>query len=80
MSHYIHVSEKTAADGNRLVLCVDGHEAWFIERPTDRQVGSSPLGGFRSEEAARRWADRSFAGGSWRPIRSPRSAENTDER
>lgn len=65
MSHFQRRLEKTADDGSRIVLCLDSHHAWFIERPADRDAGVTPLGGFRSEEAARRWADRSFPGGEW---------------
>lgn len=71
MSHFHPRLEKTADDGSRIVLCLDPHHAWFIERPADRDAGVNPLGGFRSEKAARDWADRTFPGGEWGPFRAP---------
>lgn len=65
MAHFRPVAEKTSDDGCRLVICIDGHAAWFLERPVDREVGGLPLGAFRSQEAARAWAERHFPGGTW---------------
>jgi len=67
MASFIPKLKKTAEGGEELRLCVDGHAAWFVERPDDRERHVNPLGAFRSEEAARRWVDRHFPGGEWQP-------------
>lgn len=68
MSHFRPVSEKTTDDGSHLVISIDGHHAWFLQRPADRDAQANPLGAFQSEQAARAWADREFPGGEWTAI------------
>ena len=68
MSHFRPISEKTADDGSHLVISIDGHHAWFLQRPADREAQANPLGAFQSQQAARTWADREFPGGEWAGI------------
>jgi hypothetical protein len=68
MSHFQPRLQKQADDGSRVIVCLDGHHAWFLERPEDREQKGNPLGAFRSEEAARTWGDRHFPGGQWQRI------------
>ena len=68
MAHFVEKRRKRAEDGSEVELCLDGHHAWFIRRPVDRDEKSNPLGAFRSEEAARTWADRHFPGGEWKDV------------
>lgn len=67
MSSFVAKLEKKADDESIVRLCVDGHLAWFVERPADRDAATHPMGAFRSEEAAKRWADHHHPGGQWGP-------------
>ncbi|MBW2735109.1 MAG: hypothetical protein JRH20_22230 [Deltaproteobacteria bacterium] len=65
MSSFLARLEKKADDESVVKLCVDGHLAWFVERPDDRDPETHPMGAFRNEAAARAWADRHYPGGEW---------------
>jgi len=65
MTSFKPFKKKTSDDGDEVVICLDGHRAWFVERPEDREAHAQPIGAFIDEEAARRWADRHFEGGDW---------------
>lgn len=65
MASFIPKKTKTADDGSQITLCVDGHLAWFVERPDDRKNHAHPMGAFQSEEDAKRWAEHHFPGGEW---------------
>ena len=68
MSAFKPVQKKTADDGKEIRLCLDGHHAWFIERPVDREAQTHPMGAFISDEAAKAWADHHHPGGAWTPV------------
>lgn len=67
MSAFLPRFKRTLDDGNEVRLVVDGHLAWFVERPEDRAAHAHPMGAFITEEAARRWADHHVPGGQWEP-------------
>ncbi len=57
---------KQSDDGTLVSLYQDVHDgSWFVGRRGDRSLDPMPLGGFASMEAARRWADAQFRGGTW---------------
>jgi dienelactone hydrolase len=68
MSSFVPKFEKTAEDGSEIRLVIDGHHAWFVERPEDREAHAHPMGAFNGEAFARAWADREFPGGDWKPV------------
>lgn len=64
-------SAKRAADASSVTLYQDSAGAWFAGREGDPRVDPVPMGAFISEDAARKWADASFPGGDWEPVRAP---------
>lgn len=76
MAHFTPRAEKRDAQGSLVVLYTDDHAAWFVGRKGDPSLDPHPMGAFRSEEAAKNWADHKFDGGSWgapgsAPAKSP---------
>lgn len=65
MSSFKPLKTKTADDGKEIRICIDGHRAWFVERPEDREAHTHPMGAFITEEAAITWADHRHPGGEW---------------
>jgi hypothetical protein len=73
MASYLRRQSRLDDQGRLVVLLRDGHDgSWFISRLGDPKLDPAPLGAFASPEAARRWADAQFHGGSWHPDRGPR--------
>lgn len=57
--------QKTSDEGGVVKLYRDDHNAWFVGKVGDPQYDPIPIGAFRSKEAAQRWADHKFSGGTW---------------
>ena len=58
------VMEKTI-DGARVTIWRDASQAFYVGKAPDANLERYPMGAFRSVDAARAWADRSFPGGEW---------------
>jgi len=59
-------AHKTAADNTKILLYIDPCGACFIGRAgDDLAYHPIPMGAFISESAAKKWADKRFAGGIW---------------
>ena len=56
---------KTSDDGAVITIFRDLHHGWFVGKQGDRAYEPQPLGAFKSEDAARAWADQHFEGGQW---------------
>ncbi len=63
---------REASDGAKVKLFQDAHDtSWFVGKAGDSKLEPIPLGSFCSAEAARRWADQTFPGGTWVAVTTP---------
>jgi hypothetical protein len=62
------LAEKTLEDGSVVTLLRDFFHAYYVGKKPDPDLEGYPMGAFRSEDAAKTWADHEFAGGEWRAV------------
>lgn len=69
MAAYRLRESKQDDSGSQVILYQDKNDSsWAVGRKDDPGLDPIPMAAFVSADAARKWADAQFKGGTWKPF------------
>ena len=69
MAVYRFKESKQDDAGAEVILFQDKNDSsWAVGRKPDATLDPIPMASFVSADAARKWADAQFKGGTWKPL------------